>query len=48
MIERLFRRVLATCVLTAALCAPALAQTGKPVTIVVPYAAGGGTDTVTR
>jgi len=35
--------------LVASIAAPAAAQpSGKPVTIVVPYAAGGGTDTVAR
>jgi tripartite-type tricarboxylate transporter receptor subunit TctC len=37
------------CLFLAALTSPAAAQpSGKPVTIVVPYAAGGGTDTVSR
>jgi tripartite-type tricarboxylate transporter receptor subunit TctC len=37
------------CLFVAALTSPAAAQpSGKPVTIVVPYAAGGGTDTVSR
>ena len=37
------------CLLLAALTSQAAAQpAGKPVTIVVPYAAGGGTDTVAR
>ena len=48
MIDR--RRVLiGACLSLAALIAPAGAQTGsKSVTLVVPYAAGGGTDTVAR
>ena len=48
MIDR--RRMLtSTCLLLAALTSQAAAQpAGKPVTIVVPYAAGGGTDTVSR
>ena len=48
MIDR--RRMLTSaCLLLAALTSQAAAQpAGKPVTIVVPYAAGGGTDTVAR
>jgi tripartite-type tricarboxylate transporter receptor subunit TctC len=49
MIDPIFRRVL-TCIglILAALTSPAEAQTSKSVTLVVPYAAGGGTDTVAR
>ena len=47
MIDR--RSALSACVLLAALSSQAFAQPGgKPVTIVVPYSAGGGTDTVSR
>ena len=47
MIDR--RSALCACVLLAALTSQAIAQpAGKPVTIVVPYSAGGGTDTVSR
>jgi tripartite-type tricarboxylate transporter receptor subunit TctC len=43
------RRVLSACLLLAACASQAAAQpAGKPVTLVVPYAAGGGTDTVAR
>src|SRR5262249_29699096 len=43
------RRALGACVLLAALTSQAAAQpASKPVTLVVPYAAGGGTDTVAR
>ena len=43
------RALTSACILLAALTSQAAAQpAGKPVTIVVPYAAGGGTDTVSR
>jgi tripartite-type tricarboxylate transporter receptor subunit TctC len=43
------RTMLTGVVLAAALAAPAGAQSStKPVTLIVPYAAGGGTDTVSR
>src|SRR5262245_41956897 len=49
MIAALGRRVIGACLALAALASAATAQTSsKPVTIVVPYAAGGGTDTVAR
>jgi tripartite-type tricarboxylate transporter receptor subunit TctC len=49
-IDRLSRRALTSiCLLLAALASQAKAQPApKPVTLVVPYAAGGGTDTVAR
>jgi tripartite-type tricarboxylate transporter receptor subunit TctC len=43
------RRILSACLWLAASIAQATAQpAGKPITLVVPYAAGGGTDTVAR
>jgi tripartite-type tricarboxylate transporter receptor subunit TctC len=49
MIGALGRRVIGACLALTALASAATAQTStKPVTIVVPYAAGGGTDTVAR
>jgi tripartite-type tricarboxylate transporter receptor subunit TctC len=43
------RRALTTiCLLSAALASPAAAQPTRSVTLVVPYSAGGGTDTVAR
>ena len=47
MIDR--RRALTTiCLLSAALASPVAAQPTRSVTLVVPYSAGGGTDTVAR
>src|SRR5690348_14681992 len=41
--------MLTAALLAAVLASPAAAQpSGKPVTLIVPYAAGGGTDTVAR
>src|SRR5436190_1046706 len=49
MINRVRRRALSVCLLLAALAPQAGAQpASKPMTLVVPYAAGGGTDTVAR
>ena len=49
MTDRLRRRVLTSvCFLLAVLTSQAEAQPTKAVTLVVPYAAGGGTDTVAR
>jgi tripartite-type tricarboxylate transporter receptor subunit TctC len=43
------RHAFGICLLLAGLASPAVAQpSSKPVTLVVPYAAGGGTDTVAR
>src|SRR5256885_1961444 len=42
------RALTSGCLLLAALMSPAAAQSTKSITLVVPYAAGGGTDTVAR